>query len=236
MTTYLWAVATHPGRIRSGNEDSVHPSAAGTGPGPLVVTVADGMGGAVGGEVASRTAVDSAIGTDGDVASRVAAGNSAILAEVDRHPSLAGMGTTMTLFELGPEGEARYAHVGDSRAYLMRDGELRQLTVDHTVVAEYVRAGKITRDEVATHPQRSMLTRALGLTTEVEIDTGTLDLVGNDRLLLCSDGVNSMIDDDEIAQALSLETAEEAAWDLVERANTAGGHDNITALVIDVRP
>ena len=144
------------------------------------------------------------------------------------------MGTTMTLFELGEDGVIRYAHVGDSRAYLYRDGELTQMTRDHTVVAEYLRRGTITPDEVATHPQRSLITRALGLQPDVDIDTGEEPVRPGDRLLLCSDGVNVMIDDDSIADSLDLETPEEAVWDLVEKANRAGGHDNITAIVVQV--
>ncbi len=234
MTSFLWAVATHRGRVRHVNEDSVHPQSAGSGTGPVVVMVADGMGGAVGGEVASRIAVDGAVEADGTVRERVTAGNQAVLAEVDRRPELAGMGTTLTVFELHEDGPSHFAHVGDSRAYLLREGELTQLTVDHTVVNEYVRAGKIRPEDVAVHPQRSMLTRALGLTPEVAIDTGSVALVEGDRLLLCSDGVNAMLSDREIRAALSTDTAEEAAWELVERANRAGGHDNITALVVDV--
>jgi protein phosphatase len=222
--------------VRHANEDSVHPTTAGSSNEPAVVMVADGMGGAVGGEIASRIAVDIAIRVDGTARDRVAAANEAILAEVDRRPELAGMGTTLTLFELRTDTPSTFAHVGDSRAYLLRTGELSQLTVDHTVVNEYVRAGKIRPEEVATHPQRSMLTRALGLVDDVEIDSGSIALIQGDRLLLCSDGVNAMLRDGEIQQALMSDTAEEAAWDLVERANRAGGHDNITALVVDVRP
>jgi protein phosphatase len=140
----------------------------------------------------------------------------------------------MTLFELGEDAVAHFAHVGDSRAYLLRGGTLTQLTEDHTVVNMYLRTGAIAPEEAATHPQRSLITRAVGLTPDLDVDTGNLALEPGDRLLLCSDGVNGMIDDDVIADALSVETAEEAAWLLVERANLAGGHDNITALVVDV--
>ncbi|MEX0757778.1 MAG: SpoIIE family protein phosphatase, partial [Acidimicrobiia bacterium] len=158
-----------------------------------------------------------------------------ILDEVERRPELRGMGTTMTLFELGTEdGLAQFAHVGDSRAYLWRAGELTQLTEDHTVVNMYLRTGAISPDEVANHPQRSLITRAVGLTPDLDVDTGNMTLEPGDRLLLCSDGVNSMIDDTQVAEALTAETAEEAVWLLVEKANLAGGHDNITALVVDV--
>jgi protein phosphatase len=192
------------------------------------------MGGAVAGEVASSMAVDAARSSDRDIADRVRDANRAILDEVERRPELRGMGTTMTLFELGEDAVAHFAHVGDSRAYLLRGGTLTQLTEDHTVVNMYLRTGAIAPEEAATHPQRSLITRAVGLTPDLDVDTGNLALEPGDRLLLCSDGVNGMIDDDVIADALSVETAEEAAWLLVERANLAGGHDNITALVVDV--
>jgi len=233
---YQWAAATHRGRVRAHNEDAVHPETAGRGSGPVVLMVADGMGGHVAGDIASRTAVEVAVATDAAPAERVEAANRAILDEVNRRPELAGMGTTLTLVELGADGVARFAHVGDSRAYLLRDGVLRQLTVDHTVVNEYVQAGKLTVEEAATHPQRSMLTRALGLVPVVQVDAFEEPLRPGDRLLLCSDGVSSMIDDEEIAEALREGTPEEAVWDLVERANHAGGLDNVTALIVDVEP
>ena len=232
--SYHWAVASDRGRVRSINQDAVHPSSSGKGEGPVIVLVADGMGGHVAGERASQIAADRAVEASGSLTERVQQANLAIFEEVAENPELAGMGTTMTLFELGDDDTVRFAHVGDSRAYLLRDGELRQLTVDHTVVAEYLRQGAITPEEVATHPQRSLITRALGLQPDIDIDTGEEAVRSGDRLLLCSDGVNSMIDDDEIAASLRLDTAEEAAWDLVEKANRAGGHDNITALVVDV--
>lgn len=232
---FQWAVGTHRGLVRRGNEDAAYPATSGKSDGPVLIMVADGMGGAVAGEVASRLAVQHASDAeDSDVAGRVRAANEAILAEAEQHPELAGMGTTLTLFAIEPDGVARFAHVGDSRAYLLREEELRQLTIDHTVVNQYIRAGKLTREEAAIHPQRSMLTRALGLTPNVEIDTGEETLTSGDRLLLCSDGVNSMLDDDRIAEAMTVDTAEEVVWALIEGANRAGGHDNITALVLDV--
>jgi len=232
--SYRWAVATHPGNVRAENEDSVHPTSSGAGPGPVVMMVADGMGGAVGGEVASRIAVETASASDADIAERILEANRAILGHVDEHPTLRGMGTTMTVFELTEQDHlARFAHVGDSRAYLLREGELTQLTEDHTVVNMYVRSGTLSPDEAAHHPQRSLLTRVVGLEEDLDVDTGNLTLEPGDRVLLCSDGVNAMIDDESIASALAAPTAEEAAWLLVERANAAGGHDNITALVID---
>lgn len=231
---YLWAVATHRGRVRSNNQDSVYPSSSGRGEAPLLMVVADGMGGHVAGEVASSIAVDAAADTDGTAADKVRAANHGILDRVTSEPALRGMGTTMTLVELGENGIAEFAHVGDSRAYLYRDGEIQQLTTDHTLMAEYLRTGKIKPEDVASHPQRSMLTRALGLTRDLEVDTFQFALVEGDRLLLCSDGVSSLIDEDEIASILQLESPEETAWAMVEAANRAGGLDNITALIVDV--
>lgn len=231
---YRWGIATHPGNVRPGNEDSVWPVSSGSGEAPVLVMVADGMGGAVAGEVASSMAVETARHSEGDLTERVLDANQAILDEVDRRPELRGMGTTLTLFELGDDGVAHFAHVGDSRAYLLRERELTQLTEDHTVVNMYLRTGAIAPEEAANHPQRSLITRAVGLTPDLDVDTGNLTLEAGDRLLLCSDGVNGMIDDDEIAEALAAESSEEAAWLLVEKANLAGGHDNITALVVDV--
>ena len=233
--SYRWAVASHPGNVRAGNEDSVWPSSSGAGKGPLLVMVADGMGGAVAGEVASSLAIETARSSEGDIADRIRQANAAILTEVEQRPELRGMGTTMTVFEFGEDDHlARFAHVGDSRAYLFRDEELTQLTEDHTVVNMYLKTGAIAPEEVANHPQRSLITRAVGLTPELDVDTGNLTLEPGDRLLLCSDGVNSMIDDGEIAAALGVDSPEEAAWLLVEKANLAGGHDNITTLVVDV--
>lgn len=231
---YQWATASHKGRVRSNNQDSVFPEAAGSSEGQAILVVADGMGGHVAGEVASRIAVDTAIGTDGGVATRARAANAAILAEVGRRPELAGMGTTITLVDLDGDGLARFGHVGDSRAYLLRQGKLEQLTEDHTIVTEYLRSGRITPEQAQEHPQRHMLTRALGLVHEVDVDEFEIVLQPGDRILLCSDGVNGMVADDVIARALGAATAEEAVWELVERANAAGGQDNITAVVVDV--
>ncbi len=232
---YQWATASHKGRVRTNNEDSVFPESSGSADEALLV-LADGMGGHVAGEVASRIAIETTVEAGGSVKDRVAAANRAILEQVDRDPALAGMGTTITLLELKADRRGTFAHVGDSRAYLLRTGTLQQVTTDHTIVTEYLRAGKITAGQAADHPQRHMLTRALGLISDVEIDVFDKTFEPGDRVLLCSDGVSDMIDDGEIAEALaSKETAEEAVWELVERANRAGGQDNVTAIVVDIR-
>lgn len=235
--TFTWASGSHRGRIRENNEDAVYPEAGGRTDGGLVIAVADGMGGHVGGEIASRLAI-SAIATKPDlpIAQRVYYANELILREATDRQSLRGMGTTLTAAELSPRGSFAIAHVGDSRAYLFRAGILEQITNDHSVVAEYLRSGSIRPEDVATHPQRSMLTRALGLDTEVEIDVLEGKLNDGDRLMVCSDGLTSMIADQGIARNLSDRTPEEAVWTLIEAANQAGGHDNISLVVVDVGP
>jgi len=229
---YLWAAATHQGMVRDSNEDSVFPTASGESSDDVLVIVADGMGGHVAGEVASRIAINAAASTDVDPADRVAAGNRAIREEVARDPGLDGMGTTMTLLQI-EDAVARFAHVGDSRAYLLRDGELRQVTDDHTVAAEYVAKGQLSPEEAASHPQRHMLVRTLGLTRFVNIDEVTVELRAGDRLLLCSDGLTEMVKDDAIARTLVEGTPDEVVWKLVEMANNAGGVDNITVVVVE---
>jgi protein phosphatase len=230
---YQWAAATHTGMVRKNNEDALYPESSGRGEPPVLFIVADGMGGHVAGEIASRIAVDTAADIDDKPGRRVMGANHALLLEVAAKPELAGMGTTMTLVEIGADDVARFAHVGDSRAYLLRDGVLRQLTEDHTVAAEYVAAGQISAEEAKSHPQRNMITRALGLTQSLFIDEFEEPVHDGDRFLICSDGVNSMITDQEIAENLAAPTVEEAAWKLIEAANAAGGHDNISVLVID---
>jgi protein phosphatase len=184
---YVWATATHKGMVRDNNEDAIFPSSSGYATDEALVIVADGMGGHVAGEVASRLAVNAAAASNVEPADRVAAGNRAIREEIARDPGLEGMGTTMTLLSI--EGTtATIGHIGDSRAYLLRDGDFSQLTEDHTVAAEYVAMGQLQPDEAANHPQRHMLTRTLGLTRFVEVDEFKFDVVSGDRILLCSDG------------------------------------------------
>ncbi len=232
---YKWAVASHQGMTRQNNEDSMFPTSSGESDDGAILIVADGMGGHVAGEVASRLAVNAASSAvDLNPGDRVAAGNRAIREEVARDPSLEGMGTTMTLVELGADGTATLGHVGDSRAYLFNEPSMAQLTKDHTVAAEYVALGQISEDEAATHPQRHMLTRTLGLTRFVNVDEFQVKLEPGDRLLLCSDGLNEMVSDDLIKETLGEGTVEETTWRLVELANEAGGVDNITVIVVDV--
>jgi protein phosphatase len=218
--------------VRDTNEDSVFPKASGESSDDVLVIVADGMGGHVAGEVASRIAINAAASIDVDPTDRVAAANRAIREEVARDPNLDGMGTTMTLLQI-EDAVATFAHVGDSRAYLLRDGDLRQVTDDHTVAAEYVAQGQLSPEEAATHPQRHMLLRTLGLTRFVNVDEVTVEVQPGDRLLLCSDGLTEMVKDDAIAKILAGGTPDEVVWELVEMANNAGGVDNITVVVVE---
>lgn len=233
--TFTWATGSHRGRIRENNEDSVYPETGGKTQLRFAVAVADGMGGHVGGEIASKLAIR-AVASDPNlgIERRVALANYLILTEASENPELRGMGTTLTAADLAPSGSVTIGHVGDSRAYLLRDATLEQLTTDHSVVAEYLRAGSIKPEDVATHPQRSMLTRALGLDPDVEVDLIEIQVQDGDRLVVCSDGLTSMVGDERIAMILKVGTAEEAVWTLIEAANQAGGHDNISVAVVDV--
>ena len=230
---YTWAVASHVGRVRDHNEDSAHPTAGGAGE-ALLAIVADGMGGAAGGEVASSTAIDAATATTLTPTERIAAANRAVHALSLAKRELAGMGTTMVVADIEASGTAHFAHVGDSRAYLLRKGSMEQLTNDHTVVAEWLALGAIDEATAKTHPRRGMLTRSVGVAAEVAIDEFETQLQPGDRLLLCSDGLNGMVTDSLIGTLLGAGSPEEAAWSLIEAANSAGGYDNITTLVVAV--
>jgi serine/threonine protein phosphatase PrpC len=223
------------GRQRRDNEDSAFAQA------PLFV-VADGMGGAQAGEVASRLAVDTFAeelppagpGVEERLAERVREANRRIHERARADREHAGMGTTLTAAYL-QEDELVIAHVGDSRAYLLRDGALRRLTRDHSLVHELVERGKLTEAEAAEHPQRSIITRALGPEPTVEVDTWTYPVRPGDVLLLCSDGLTSMVSEDEVAEILAHGGAlEHTGSELIEAANAAGGRDNITVVLFRV--
>jgi protein phosphatase len=171
----------------------------------------------------------------GALRSYVSEANRAIWQKGKADPNLAGMGTTCTLIYLDG-GIAHIAHVGDSRAYLLRDGELTQLTEDHTLVERMVQEGRLRREDAPNHPQRSIITRALGVDQNVDVDVLDEKLQDGDRLLICSDGLSSMVDDATIAETLRQNEDPPAAADaLVEAANEAGGEDNITVIVLDIR-
>jgi protein phosphatase len=226
------AYLSDTGRIRHHNEDRALAS-------PRVLVVADGMGGAKAGEVAAQMAVD-AVGRlvgpvhEGDVRGAVERANRAIRRVASDDPEKSGMGTTLTAAMLD-DGRLDVVHVGDSRAYLWRDGTLRQVTEDHSVVAELVRRGSITREEAETHPHRNVITRALGAEEGVDADVVHVDLQDGDVVLLCSDGLSSYVPESAIGEVLAqAETLDAAARGLVNLANGAGGVDNVTVVLARV--
>jgi len=222
---------TDVGRQRTANEDSLVVS-------PPLFAVADGMGGAKAGEVASAVAVEaveqareSSEPPEAQLAGIVRDANRRIYDLAVADETRRGMGTTLTLAKVHGD-EVSLAHVGDSRAYRMRDGELSQLTRDHSLVAELERSGQITAEAAEHHPQRSIITRALGPEPEVDVDTYTLAGRDGDLFLICSDGLTSMISDDEVTSILrSAGSLEDAAGALVRAANQSGGKDNITVIL-----
>jgi protein phosphatase len=218
------------GRQRTANEDSFY--AAGE-----VYAVADGMGGAQAGEVASKIAAESIAPDERGDASPEAflrsvaeAANRRIHDLAEEDSSRSGMGTTFTA-ALVEDDEVSLGHVGDSRAYVFRDDELRLLTSDHSLVEELRRQGRLTPEQAEDHPQRSIITRALGPEPEVEVDTMTFQARPGDVYLLCSDGLTTMVKDDEIRRILSVSgSLDEATRSLVDAANAAGGRDNVTVV------
>ena len=205
---------------------------------PPVFVVADGMGGAQAGEVASRIAVEafeqglpSSGSPEERLRTRAEEANRRIHELSTTEHERAGMGTTLTAAYLD-DSNLSIAHVGDSRAYLFRNGSLKRLTQDHSLVDELVRRGKLTEQQAAEHPQRSIITRALGPEPTVVVDTWTYPVRAGDVLLLCSDGLTSMVSEDRVAKILgSATTLEEAAAQLIDEANNAGGRDNITVVL-----
>jgi len=231
--------ATDAGKVRANNEDAL---LVGEGRDETLFVVADGIGGFEAGEVASRIAVDVLRelepGASFEAAIREA--NRRILAVGRGDERLSGMGTTIVATRFGGTREepvAEIAHVGDSRAYLLRGGSLRPLTEDHSLVAELVRSGDLTRDQAAEHPQKNLITRALGAEEEVEVDTVVLPVEAGDRLLLCSDGLTDMLPEANIGEILadSPGDPEKPARTLVSAALDAGGSDNVTVVVVDVK-
>ena len=232
---FIWAGGSHVGRKRPNNEDAFYPQQDGCSSEVTLVAVADGMGGHAGGEVASRTAIDLVAATKGTPKEIIYAANDAILGAMVKDTDLAGMGTTLTLAQLHPDGYATLGHVGDSRAYLLRGGNLNQLTVDDNMAQNLVEQGEISKEEARTHPRSSWLTQALGFLDQLEVEQPTIDLEIGDRLMLCSDGLNGMLSDREIKPILEGRPPSDAVWGLIEAANHAGGRDNITVVVVDVK-
>jgi PPM family protein phosphatase len=224
---------SHPGRRRRRNEDAwvCHP--------PLFA-VADGMGGARGGEIASRVAA-TALGEDVDgsgearVVALIQEANRQVYERAREDSDASGMGTTITvaLFE---NGIVSIGHVGDSRAYLVRDGRLEQLTEDHSLVGELMRSGKLSAEEAETHPQRSVITRALGTDPDVDVDMFPIEARSGDLFLICSDGLSTMVDDDKILELVEKhrDDLEGLVKALIKAANRGGGEDNITVVAFDI--
>jgi protein phosphatase len=239
MTVLRSGSATDVGRVRTVNQDLPLER-------PNLYAVADGMGGHVGGEVAARVAVETLeqaferAPTANGLREAISEANAAVWHQSQANADLRGMGTTLTAAALvgGTEGHdvLALANVGDSRAYVFSDGRLIQVTDDHSLAEERMRHGEMTEEEAAVHPQRHILTRALGVSAEVEADMWELELLSGDRLVLCSDGLSNEVGADEIADVLrAVEDPGEAARQLVEVANEHGGADNITVVIVDVQ-
>jgi serine/threonine protein phosphatase PrpC len=235
MSVLASSARTNTGRKRRRNEDAFVCE-------PPLFAVADGMGGAQAGEVASRLAAESVREDDrGELSSieRVAEvireANRRVYAYSSENMSARGMGTTMTV-ALAESGRVTIGHVGDSRAYVLRDGRLSQLTQDHSLVAELVRSGRLSPDEAGSHPQRSVITRALGTDSEVDIDVFSFRAEKEDLFLLCSDGLTSMVADTDIERILAATRTDldTATKKLIEAANRAGGEDNITVVLFEL--
>jgi protein phosphatase len=226
-----FAIATHAGRVRRKNEDAYYAE-------PPLFAVADGMGGALAGELASRIAVQAmgeltGEGSDEErLASTVRLANRRVAERATSDPRASGMGSTVTAALVGPTSVA-FAHVGDSRAYLWRGGVLTRLSDDHSLVAEWVKAGALAPEEAALHPQRSVITRALGADWQVEVDTWTMPARAGDVILLCTDGLTGFVDEAAIARTLEEnDDLDVVVRGLVDAANAAGGEDNITAVAL----
>jgi protein phosphatase len=231
------SVRTDPGRKRRHNEDSYVLR-------PPLFAIADGMGGAQAGEIASElaaSALEDGVDVEGvEAESRlielIQEANRRVHERASTDASTTGMGTTMTVALVGGDGTITIGHVGDSRAYLLRDDRLEQLTDDHSLVAELVRRGELSPQEAEVHPQRSVITRALGTDPSVDVDVFSVEAAPGDVYLICSDGLSDMVDADAIAQVIRRNRSDldQAAKALVQAANRSGGEDNITAILFEV--
>ncbi|WP_344029031.1 Stp1/IreP family PP2C-type Ser/Thr phosphatase [Streptomyces luteireticuli] len=231
-----FAAGSHKGMIREGNEDSGYA-------GPRLLAIADGMGGQAAGEVASSEVISTLVSLDDDVpgsdiltslGTAVHRANEQLRSMVEEDPQLEGMGTTLTAL-LWTGQRLGLVHVGDSRAYLLRDGVLTQITQDHTWVQRLVDEGRITEEEATTHPQRSLLMRALGSGDHVEPDLSIREVRAGDRYLICSDGLSGVVSHETIEERLaSYQGPQETVQELIELALRGGGPDNVTVIVADV--
>lgn len=224
---------SHVGLVRSGNEDAFLVA-------PPLFAVADGLGGHQAGEIASSIAIDTLLEAAPRYADAKALGravrqaNTAVIEAAEAGRGRVGMGTTLTAAMVDGTRIA-FAHVGDSRAYLLHYGTLEQVSQDHSMVADLVRQGQLTLEESRNHPNRSVITRALGSDPNMLADAFEIEAAAGDRLLLATDGLTSMVPDAEIERTLSSEASARTAVDvLIDKALAAGGHDNITAVVIDI--
>lgn len=225
---------TDPGRKRRRNEDAYVVE-------PPLFAVADGMGGAQAGEVASRLAAaalrESRVEDGGvrRIVSLIQEANRRVYDRSNRDPSAFGMGTTMTV-ALVEDGQVAFGHVGDSRAYLIREGTMEQLTEDHSLVGELMRSGKLSPEEAETHPQRSVITRALGTDPDVDVDTFTIAAQVGDVFLLCSDGLTTMVSNGAILDLVERHRGDmdRTLRALVSAANKGGGEDNITVVAFEI--
>jgi protein phosphatase len=226
--------ATDVGLVRSNNQDEL-----------LVATglfaVADGMGGAAAGEVASATAIrqlreafEAGEATAENLSAAAQSANRAVWDQAEANPEMRGMGTTLVALALVEEGSLAAINVGDSRLYRFHEGALQQITSDHNLVAELVAEGRLSKEEAEYHPRRNIMTRALGVDPEVPVDLFPLEVEPGDRFLLCSDGLPRELSDDSIASLLRrLADPQQAALELVNEAKRRGGNDNITVVLVD---
>lgn len=238
--------ATDVGRVRKVNEDAFYNDPEKQG----LYIVADGMGGHQAGEVASALAVEQlstllnkSLPKDNDpqgdiddlLRDAVVAANQAVYRLAVSKASLSGMGTTVVICVVR-RNRVHIAHIGDSRAYLIREGVLKQLTTDHSLVQELLSKGRITEEEAVDHPRKNILTRALGTDPAVEVDTLTLDLQAGDRLMLCTDGITNHVETRELLDLGGGNPPEKACSELIRLANSRGGFDNMTVLIIENTP
>ncbi len=230
---------TDAGKVRQNNEDSL---LVGEGNDASLFAVADGVGGSEAGEVASGITVEvlKELEPDASFDTAIREANQRILAAAHEDEKLSGMGTTVVAVRFtGSQREptAEVAHVGDSRVYLMRGGALKPLTEDHSLVAELVRSGDLTREQAAEHPQKNLITRALGADEDIEVDKMVLPVEAGDRILLCSDGLSDMVPEGRISEVLSepSQDPEGPARKLLTEALEAGGADNVTIVLVDVK-
>jgi serine/threonine protein phosphatase PrpC len=235
MSVGAYARASDTGRKRRHNEDSFVVQ-------PPLFAVADGMGGAQAGEVASKLAAAALEETDpgslsgpDKLVSLIREANRRVYERASSDPSTSGMGTTMTV-ALVEGNQVTIGHVGDSRAYVVRDGSLEQLTEDHSLVNELLKSGKLSREEAEVHPQRSVITRAVGTDPDVDVDAFVVDANEGDIFLLCSDGLTDMVTDTDIQETVERfrDDLDRATKSLVSAANRGGGEDNITVVAFKI--